>query len=333
VIVKNALESPPRFFIGLDVGGTKVEGMVVDVEGNIAGQSLLPMDASSAERAVESIIVTIQQVMKSAGLESNQVCVAGIGIPGQVENGMVRMAVNLNMDHVPLAETLGGVFDMPFVLENDVRAAALGAYDHYNAIHPIQNLAYISIGTGISAGLILEGRLYRGSNGMAGEIGHAVIDPCGPECKCGMRGCLEIVASGSAIAAQARQTVELGVETLMADMQPLDARAVYAAHALGDLAASRIVQQESSYLAQNIQWMIMAYDVDKLVIGGGVSHDGQGFLEPILEELARLRGSSELGRRLLSEEKIALFPKDVNAGLLGAIALAKQKYQFLERRW
>ncbi len=319
----NPTISPRSYLIGLDVGGTKIESAVAKASGELLGREVTAIDVSAPLQVVQSVVAAVEQALEANGLDKFQVAAAGAGVPGQIESGSVRLAVNLNLENYPLAQALSAPLGFPFYLENDVRIAALGAFDHYSHLENLSNLAFLSIGTGIGAGLVLEGRVYRGSNGLAGEIGHTIFDPDGPQCKCGMHGCLEALAAGPALALQAQQAVQAGEQSILRDFPTLDSRAVYQAFRQEDPLAVRIVRQASAYLAQAIQWIVMAYDVDKVVLGGGVSHDGPAFLQPVLEELALLRAHSSLARQQLTEQKIALFPPDLNAGLLGAVALAK----------
>jgi glucokinase len=315
--------SSQSYLIGLDIGGTKIETAVATASGEVLGREVTAIDVSSPQQVVHSVVAAIGQAMEANGLDKFQVAAAGAGVPGQIESGSVRLAVNLNLENYPLSQALSAQLGFPFFLENDVRIAALGAFDHYSHQENLSNLAFLSIGTGIGAGLVLDGRVYRGSNGLAGEIGHTIFDPDGPQCKCGMRGCLEALAAGPALALQAQQAVQAGEQSILRNFPTLDSRAVYQAFRQEDPLAVRIVRRASAYLAQAIQWIVMAYDVDKVVLGGGVSHDGPAFLQPVLEQLALLRAPSSLARQQLTEQKIALFPPDLNAGLLGAVALAK----------
>jgi predicted NBD/HSP70 family sugar kinase len=159
---------------------------------------------------------------------------------------------------------------------------------------------------------------------MAGEIGHASVEPNGLRCNCGAYGCLETVAAGPAIALQASQAVAAGQDTRLQTAEPITAKSVYEAARLNDSVARQIVQKASAYLARAVQWLFMTYDVDQLVIGGGVSHDSDDFLQPILDELHRMRAQSDLLNLLLDDRKVALLPNDYNAGVWGAIALAMQ---------
>jgi glucokinase len=228
----------------------------------------------------------------------------------------VQLAVNLNLQAYPLGQAIAARFNATAFLENDVRTAAIGAFDYLRQTEPVQNMAYLSIGTGIAAGVILNGRLHRGHNGMAGEIGHMTIEPDGHLCNCGLRGCLETIVAGPAIVRQ------MGMADPQTKIQ--NAGDVYLEAAQDNPAARRVVQRVSQHLSQAIQWLIMTYDVEKIVIGGGVTRSGDAFLAPILRNLAHLRQQSTLAAELMLDEKLYLIPPNYNPGLWGAVHLANQ---------
>jgi glucokinase len=310
--------------LGLDVGGTKIAALAADDQAVIRGQVILPTDLSSNPGTVASICATVEQVLRSAGAAMQQVSAIGIGIPGLVRGGVVEMAVNLNLQSFALAAVLEQRFGVPVVVENDVRTAALGVYDYFQERESLHSLAYLSIGTGISAGLILDGRLYRGANGMAGEIGHVSLDADGPHCNCGLPGCLETFSAGPALAAFALQARQNGTLSTMDQFAVLDGTAVYQAYREGDAVAQHIIQQSAFHLSRAIQWLVMGYDVEKVVLGGGVASQGEAFLNPIQQELERLREQSPLARRMLAAEKIVLLPPDIKPSGWGAVVLGRR---------
>ncbi|KAA3657205.1 MAG: ROK family protein [Chloroflexi bacterium] len=315
------------YAIGLDIGGTKTEAMVVDQQLHVHSRISKPTDTTNPKRVLASVTQTVYEALHLAKATAQQVQVIGVGIPGLVnpETGVVRQAVNLNLESYPLGAALKAEFDTPSFLENDVRAAAVGAFEYINRTEPVSHIAYLSIGTGVSAGMILDGRLHRGVNGMAGEIGHAIVEPDGVQCRCGTYGCLETIIAGPAIVRQALAADP----TIGAPTSPdkITAGHVYTAAQSGNKAAQQIIQYVSRTIARTIQWLIMSYDIDKVLLGGGVARDGDAFLQPILHELAHLRMQSTLAREMLLDEKVARIPSDFNAGVWGAIWLAKQAVQ------
>jgi glucokinase len=305
----------------VDVGGSKIEAIAIDNDMQAVGRAVGKTDVASPERLLAAIERVVIDTLAAASSNMTDVSALGMGVPGRVnpQTGEVANAVNLNLRQTyPLGAHLAARLGRPVYLENDGRIAAFGAYHLLRREHPIQHLAYLSIGTGISAGLVLNGELYRGANGMAGEIGHVIVDPAGEPCACGLRGCLETVASGSAIARQA--TKHLSMSTSEA---PPTAATVYQRAERGDRAATSIVHQVSQYLSRTLQWLIMAYDVEKVVIGGGVTRAGAAFLDPVFVELSRLRAQSRLADTLLLDNKFILLPVDYNPGAWGAALLAR----------
>jgi glucokinase len=177
-------------------------------------------------------------------------------------------------------------------------------------------LAYLSIGTGIAAGLVLEGRIWRGVNGMAGEIGHIPMDGNGPRCVCGSYGCLEALAAGPAIAAQA------AAAKISVDGRALSTYEVYALAAMGNPAAAAVIDRAAGYLARAVYMLLMTYDVDQVVLGGGVTRAGDAFARPLWQALSALRASSSLASSMIPDGKIVIVPIDFNAGVMGAVHLA-----------
>ena len=313
---------PAPLLVGLDIGGTKIEALLVDEGMNVLAQARHATDVSHPDNLVASVIAAIDDVLNQAQTTRAQLAGIGIGIPGQVNpiTGDVALAVNLNLRDFPLGQVMSTTLGAPTYLENDVRIAAMGVYRWLQQQEPVNNVAYLSLGTGVAAGIVLNGRLHRGSHGMAGEIGHITVEPDGALCNCGARGCLETIISGTAIVKQALATVQL-------DMPPEQVHAghVFQAAANGNEAAQALVTRVADYTSLAIQYLIMIYDVDKVVLGGGVSGAGDAFLTPILAALANLRAQSDLFNTMLPESKIALLPNGYNAGVWGAVYLARNQ--------
>jgi glucokinase len=301
--------------IGIDIGGTKTAALIVDQQGQPRAESAWPTDATTPDHLLDGLNRGIDDLLQQAAAAPDDLLTIGLGIPGRVnqETGEVFQAVNLKLNHYPIAALLNGRFHCPVIVENDVRAAAVGAFAYLQQHEAVRHLAYVSLGTGIAAGVILDGRLYRGVHGMAGEIGHVMVDPEGVVCQCGQRGCLEAIAAGPAIARQA---------TFLPP--PVTTAAVYLAAQAGQLQAIALIQHVSDHLARAVQWLLMTYDVEKVVFGGGVTRAGAAFMEPLAQRLAWLREQSPLANEMLTEAKLDLLPADYNAGTRGAIHLAWQ---------
>jgi len=261
--------------VGVDVGGTKVAVLVVEQAETVLARVSAPTVLASPAATLRGIAATIRDALHRAGAGAADVTAIGLGIPGRVDRttGVVRQAVNLGWQEVPAGAWLAAELGVPCVLENDARAAAAGL-----ARHPEYSsrgsLAYVGVGTGIGGGLVLDGRLYRGAHDMAGEIGHMIMERDGTRCSCGARGCLETLAAGPAVARQAGEALATGAPSLLQGVAPLTAAVIYEAAAAGDALACSVVETAGRYLGQALQQLVMAYDVDRLYLGGGVSRAG-----------------------------------------------------------
>jgi glucokinase len=325
----NNHNAPESLTVGVDVGGTKVAVLVVDSNYQVRGKISMPTKLDSQESTLSGIVEAVREGVKLAGADMSAVIALGVGVPGRVDpqTGVVRSAVNLGLRELPVGEILSARLGVPCLLENDARLAAVGVQRYMGSAAP-RNMAYVSVGTGIAAGLILNGRIYRGSHGLAGEIGHMVIQPDGPRCQCGARGCLEALAAGPAIAAMGEEAAEANPTSLLRKERPVTAETVYQAAKNGDKAARAVTRRVGGYLALALQQLIVAYDVEVIVLGGGVSHNGDAFLQPVLAELALLRKGSVLTGEMIQPEMIRLLPPDYDAGTWGAVALARGAIPF-----
>lgn len=322
----------PRWFVGVDIGGTKVDTLLVNAHFTPQAALTFATDLTSPEQTLQGIRIAIQATLEAANVCLRDIAAIGLGVPGQVDpaTGVVNLAVNLKWNHFPAGELLTTSLAVPCFLENDVRAAALGVY-RFGKAGAAQTIAYVSIGTGVSAGLILQGRLYRGVHGMAGEFGHIVVDPNGPRCNCGARGCLETFIGGPALARLGRQAAQTEAHTLLQQYSSITAKEVYEAAQAGDAAANQIVEQAGIYLGRALQQLIMFYDVDCIVLGGGVARAGNAFLQPLVREWQRQRQLSSLARTMLRPEMLQLIDPHQHIGTLGAVAVAEQGLQQTSR--
>lgn len=309
---------------GVDVGGSKIAVLVTDRDLQVCARRTVPTAVGGDDEAVERIADAIDEALHSGGAAPSDLSALGVGVPGRIDplTGTVSLAVNLGWRELPLGPRLAERYGVPVRVENDVRAAAAGLHER-RVLGDDADLAYLSVGTGISAGVVLDGRLHRGGRGMAGEIGHVVLDEAGPTCPCGLRGCLEVLASGPAVARRAEAALDTGALSVLAGHRPVTSVDVYAAAAAGDRLAVEIAETAGRYLARAVHELVMAYDVRRVVLGGGVSTAGQTFLAPILRGLDRLRDASELAREVLPADIVHLLPAAAEAGAWGAVVLAR----------
>ncbi|HET9756009.1 MAG TPA: ROK family protein, partial [Candidatus Limnocylindrales bacterium] len=182
---------------GIDIGGTKIATLIVDSDGADLGRATHASSVGDQGGAVLAIAACLDEALAAAELRREDLVAVGVGVPGRVDpkRGHVTLAVNLGWTDFALRDALELELGLPVVIENDVRAAAIGLHER-GVVADANDLAYLAVGTGIAAGVVLDGRLHRGARGLAGEIGHAIVDTDGPRCVCGQQGCLEAFASG-----------------------------------------------------------------------------------------------------------------------------------------
>jgi glucokinase len=302
--------------LGIDLGGTKIAAIVVDADDAPVASISVPTD----DRPLgDQLVSAARQALDAAGTEYRPAAI-GSGAPGLVDSkaGVLRMAANLAAVDLPLAAIVGDALGVPCFVEHDGRAAAAWLYQQRGGDG---SLAYLIVGTGISVAVIVDGRPMRGAHGLAGEIGHVVAVADGPLCACGLRGCLEAVAAGPAVARQVAAAVASGERTSL----PLgaDAELVYRAAADGDPLAVEVTETVGRFLARAIRGLVLAYGVDRVLVGGGLARAGAPFLDPINRELDRERHASWLARQALPPDLIELLPPDTDAGARGAVVIAR----------
>ena len=246
------------------------------------------MAPQGKEAVIKRMTDAAHDVLQKAGVELDQVGAVGVGAPGPMDAkaGILTAPPNLpGWRNVPLSELIQARLGLPTYLENDANAAALAEF-YFGAGQGCKNMIYVTASTGIGGGLILNRQLYFGSNGSAGEVGHMTILPHGPLCGCGNRGHLEALASGTAIAREARERMDLGVPTLIADLVEGDPSAVTAhvvaqAAEQGDEEAERIIAEAMRFLGLGMANLANIFNPDFIVIGGGLTNLGDRMFEPV----------------------------------------------------
>lgn len=299
--------------VGVDIGGTSTKAAVLDGEGSVLCSLVLPTRHGAA-----GVIATAQQaittIVAKAELDLADVSLIGLGVPGAVDPlaGTVRHAVNVGIgpEEVELSEALAEHLGRRVHIENDVKAAALGAYFVAAAADETLDLAYLSIGTGIAAGFVQAGRLRRGSSLVAGEIGHISIDPAGPLCACGQSGCIEAIASGSAI------------ERDWPSTNGSPARTLAAAAAAGNASAELVWRRVIGGLSRAVQLLALTMDPDLIVLSGGVADLGDTLRAAIIDRLDEDQHHSDFLRSLDLGRRIRIIDPAVLLGPIGAVRAA-----------
>jgi glucokinase len=293
--------------IGIDIGGTKTDAVIVDDSSVVRHRLRRPTGRGNAAilEGAERIVV---ELLDGVGATTDDVRQIGIGIPGVVDaqSGRVRHAVNIGVADLEIAAILGARLSAPVVVGNDVNAAALGA-SHLLDLHA--PTAFLNLGTGLAAGLVVDGRVWRGARGGAGEIGHIPVDPNGALCTCGQRGCLETTASGSALSR----------------LWPTDAAFpavdLFDRADAGEPAAVAVRETLVTGVASAVRILLLSADVETVIIGGGLSNLGERLLRPLQTTFDRWGASSPFLASLALSTRVRLLPPEAPAAALGAALL------------
>jgi glucokinase-like ROK family protein len=275
------------YVIGVDMGATHVSLILADYLARVIQEMHMPLDINLGPKiCLNQVDTYLQELVHTAGLKLSDIKAVGTGVPGPIvtEAGMVSgPPIMPGWDGFPIRDTLQGRWSCPVTLNNDAELGALGEWA-YGAGRGERDLAYIKVGIGIGAGLLLDGHIYRGITGSAGEIGHITIEENGPECQCGNRGCLEALAGGRAISNRAIEAVRKGQRTILVEKNPIDSitpQDVISAARRGDLISQQIVSEAGAHLGTAIASLVNLVNPSMVVIGGGVAQIGDLLLEPI----------------------------------------------------
>lgn len=301
--------------VGLDVGGTKTDAVVVDDRDRVLASVRLAT-LWGPVGVVETIADAVAALGTLPGIDPAQFSSVGIGMPGQVRpgSGRVTHALNLGVADLDVAAAVAPRLGLPVHVENDVKAAALGAA----ALEPPgASLAFLNLGTGVAAGIVLGGALWRGGGGSAGEVGHISIDPEGPPCRCGGRGCIEALAGGAAIADRWGRPAALPV------------RDVFDAAEAGDPLAAVIRRDLARAVAAAVRILVLTADVERVVIGGGLIALADRMVPEVRVELDRSTAASPFLRSLRLADRMRVLPTGspvaaVGAAIVGGTAIEQE---------
>jgi len=287
--------------LGVDIGGTKTDVVLVS-NGEVIARHRAPSGFGASE-VVAAATASVEATLAQAGVALADVASIGIGVPGGVADGVVTFALNLGIERLDLAGTLEREWGQRPQIDNDVNVAAVGAWAHLG--RGATSLAYLNLGTGLAAGIILDGRLWRGARGTAGEVGYISVDPAGPVDAYGLAGALETYASGSGLVRQ------WGVAGAVA-------RDVFEAAERGDLGAVAIRDGLYFGVASAVRAIVLMLDVETVVLGGGLSAHGDALTSGVLGALDEWEARSDFLRSLKLGERITVLDADIPVAALGA---------------
>ncbi len=283
-----ALEVNPKIGLvgAIDMGASHLSIALADFTARIVQEAEFPFDIKDGpEACLARADKNLNELLKSQGLKIGDLLAVGLGVPGPVitEMGMVvAPPIMPGWDHYPILSTLEKMWGCRVTLNNDAELGALGEWA-YGAGRGEKNVAFIKVGSGIGAGLILNNQIYGGTTGAAGEIGHLTIDENGPLCNCGNHGCLEAFAGGHAIAKQGQMLVEAGKKTILSELplEKITAHEVIEAARRGDLYAQEILKRAGTFIGIAIAGLVNLFNPSIVILGGGVAQVGDILTNPI----------------------------------------------------
>ena len=317
------------YVVGVDMGGTKILAAVINAKGEIVQQAKRATKPKKGpEEVIERITRCIREAIDSAELKPSQIRAIGIGSPGPLdpETGVIIFAPNLGWSNVPLKAKLEANLSIPTFVDNDVNVGTLGEYA-FGAGQGVKNLVGIFVGTGIGGGIILNGKLFHGVNKTAGEVGHMIVEVKGPRCGCGNFGCLEAVASRTAITRDLQKAIlKKGKKSKLTELNGgnldlIRSKAIARAVKHGDKPTIKVVQRAAKYLGISVASIVHFLNPEMVVLGGGVVEAmGDSLLDPIRHAAAEYA----LPTTMDGVQIVAATLGD-NAGVIGASVLARER--------
>lgn len=312
------------YYIGIDLGGTNIAAGIVDEKGQIIYKSKRPtLSGRPIEEVVKDMAGLSFDMINSAGLDISQIKAIGVGSPGTVDSdrGVIVYSNNLRMDNVPLRKMLAEYFeDKPINIENDANVASYGEYilDGKNE----KSFVFITLGTGIGSGVIIDNRLYRGFNGAGAELGHMIINMNGTRCTCGNCGCWEAYASVTALIRQTKTAMQEDHESLMNEWVnehgTVNGRTAFECAKAGDKTAESVVKKYQEYIACGLINVLNIFQPEKIVVGGGISKEG-GYL---LDRVKEITYTGDYNKYLKKTE-ICIAKEKNDAGIIGAALIER----------
>lgn len=314
-----------KYYLGIDLGGTNIAAGVTDEQGNIINKFSRKTNANVMNfgRLVSHIAATAKETVSLSGLCAECITAVGMGTPSCINpsNGLLVNANNLGWKNVPLQSEVQKHFNVPVYIQNDAACAALGEAVKGSAAG-YDSALMVTLGTGVGGGIILNGRIFNGCDSMGAEIGHTKLVSGGLPCTCGQKGCFEAYASASALTEQACIAAKEFPESVMNEMcgnelSEMNAQIPFKAAKAGDRAAAEVIERYIYYLASGLSSLTAVFRPQVIVIGGGISGQGNYLIEPLRKKLYGLTFSAEqIG---IPEVVCASLGND--AGIIGAAML------------
>lgn len=308
-----------KYTIGVDLGGTNVVAGIVTDNYEIQDKISFPTRAERPwDQVVEDIAVNIRELVRRGGLELSECAGVGVGCPGTCcqETGEVLYSNNIHWEHAPLGKTLEEKLGVPCRISNDANCAVLGEAAA-GAAKGCRNVVLLTLGTGVGAGLLINGAVYEGEGGAGAEMGHSVLVINGIECTCGRKGCIECYVSATGLIRQGEEAAQAHPQSSLALDRPLNAKKIYDAFDAGDETAATVIHQYERYLAEAVVDAVNTFRPQMVLIGGGVSGQGAKLTDPVNQFVRENCFGKEF--TFIPEVRTAILGND--AGVIGAAAL------------
>ena len=316
-----------KYYVGIDLGGTNIVAGVVDEEYNIIAKASTKTNCPRPEKEIADDMARMAlEAVKNANLTIDQIEWIGVGTPGiaNSETGIIEYSNNLGFKNTPMVKYIQETIDKPVFIENDANAAAYGEFVA-GAATGATNAVCITLGTGVGGGIIIDGKIYSGSNFAGAEIGHTVIEVDGAQCSCGRKGCFEAYSSATGLIRMTREAIAEHPDCIMAQSEKekgkVTARTSFDCMRAGDKYAKAVVDKYIKYLAAGITNTINIFQPDILCIGGGVCNEGDPLLLPMKELVAK----EVYTRNSPKNTEIVIAKLGNDAGIIGAAFLGKAK--------
>ena len=313
-------------YIGIDLGGTNIAAGVVSGKGEIVFKDSIPtLKERNYSDIVRDMARLCENIVIKSGYSMSDIKAVGIGSPGTVDssNGTVVYSNNIKMNNVPMAREIQKYINLPIHMENDANAAAYGEYIAYGA--DADSFVFMTLGTGVGGGIILNGNIYRGFNGAGAEIGHSSIVIDGNQCTCGKKGCLETYASVTALIEQTKEMIDKYPSSLMNEWVKanghISGRTAFECAKSRDAAAIKVKEQYIRYVAEGVSNIVNVFQPELFVIGGGISKEGDELLNPIKKFVYQNDFN-----KYMKKTKIKIARLFNDAGIVGAAMAAKKAF-------
>lgn len=314
-----------KYYVGIDLGGTNIVAGVVDEEYNIIAKASTKTNCPRPEKEIADDMAKMAiQAVANAKLSMDDIEWIGVGTPGIANSatGIIEYSNNLGFKNTPMVKYIQETIDKPVFIENDANAAAYGEYVA-GAAKGAKNAVCITLGTGVGGGIIIDGKIYAGSNFAGAEIGHTVIEVDGPQCSCGRKGCFEVFSSATGLIRMSKEAMAEHPESIMNKMAEekgkVTARTSFDAMRAGDAVAKEVVDKYIKYLAAGITNTINIFQPDVLCIGGGVCNEG----DPLLLPVKALVAEEVYTRNSEKNTEIVIAKLGNDAGIIGAAFLGR----------